>query len=291
MTVAVAEKSIEQFIARWQGLEGGRERSYSQMFLRELNQALRLDPPAPGDSRNQDYVFERTVTFREADGTASTGFIDLYKKGCFVLEAKQSRQKDGKKSIPGQADLFKAEEDITNLGRRTADRAWDVLMLNARRQAEDYAKALEPSEGWPPFLLVCDVGHCIEVYADFTGQGKNYQQFPDRNGFRIYLEELRDASIAARLRAIWSDPRSVDPAAQSAKVTREIAGRLAAVSKALEARKHNAEDVAFFLMRCLFTMFAEDVKLLPDGCFKRWLEAARDKTSKFKHELAQLWQA
>jgi len=291
MAVAAAETKIEAFIARWQGLQGGRERSNSQLFLTELARALGLDPPAPAHSASDDYVFERPVTFREPDGTASTGFIDLYKRGCFVLESKQSRQKGGKKSIPGQADLLKAEEDTAKLGRRTADRAWDVLMMNARRQAEDYAKALEPSHGWPPFLLVCDVGHCIEVYADFTGQGKNYQQFPDRNGFRIYLEELRDEAVRARLRAIWSEPRLLDPAAQSAKVTREIAGRLAAVSKALEARKHNAEDVALFLMRCLFTMFAEDVKLLPENCFKRWLEAARDKTSKFKHELAQLWQA
>jgi hypothetical protein len=289
--VAVTDRNIEQFIARWQGLEGGRERSNSQMFLRELTEALGLPPPAPGDSRNREYVFERTVTFREPDGTVSTGFIDLYKKGCFVLEAKQSRQKDGKKTVPGQADLLEAEEVAANLGRRTADRAWDVLMMNARRQAEDYAKALEPSEGWPPFLIVCDVGHCFEVFADFTGQGKNYQQFPDRNGFRIYLEELRDENVAQRLRAIWTDPRALDPAAQSAKVTREIAGRLAAVSKALEERKHDAEDVALFLMRCLFTMFAEDVKLLPEGCFKRWLEAARSNNARFKHELAQLWQA
>lgn len=196
--VAVADSNIEDFIARWQGLEGGRERANSQMFLRELTEALGLEPPAPGDSRNRDYVFERTVTFREPDGTTSTGFIDLYKKGCFVLEAKQSRQKDGKKSIPGQADLFRAEEVSANLGRRTADRAWDVLMLNARRQAADYAKALEPSEGWPPFLIVCDVGHCLEVYADFSGQGKNYQQFPDRNGFHLGLIGLSSGQSRSR---------------------------------------------------------------------------------------------
>jgi hypothetical protein len=47
------------------------------------------------------------------------------------------------------------------------------------------------SEGWPPFLIVCDVGHCFEIFADFTGQGKNYAQFPDRQGFHIYLEDLR----------------------------------------------------------------------------------------------------
>ncbi len=69
-------------------------------------------------------------------------------------------------------------------------------MLNAQRQAEEYARALPAGHGWPPFILVCDVGHCIEVYADFTGQGKNYAQFPDRQGFRIYLEDLRDAGDA-----------------------------------------------------------------------------------------------
>ena len=291
MVVVATDKSIETFIARWQGLQGGRERSNFPLFLVELADALGLERPEPYHAKKRSYAFERPVTFREPDGSTSTGSIDLYKKGCFVLEAKQSRQKDGKKTIPGQADLFTPTEDTSNLGRRTADRAWDVLMMNARRQAEDYAKALEPSEGWPPFLLVCDVGHCIEIYADFTGQGNNYQQFPDRNGFRIYLEELRNAKIAARLRAIWNDPRSLDPAGQSARVTREIASRLAIVSKRLEKDGHNAEDVAFFLMRCLFTMFAEDVKLLPDGCFKKWLKFARDNTSKFKHELAQLWQA
>ena len=44
-------------------------------------------------------------------------------------------------------------------------------------------------------------------------------------------------------------------------------------------------------MRCLFTMFAEDVKLLPEHCFRDWLETARDNTDKFPHELAPLWQA
>jgi hypothetical protein len=172
MTVATADKRIDTFISRWQGLQGGRERSNSQMFLSELAEALGLEKPAPSHEGNRAYSFERAITFRAADGSSSTGWIDLYKKGCFVLEAKQSRQKDGKKSIPGQSDLFKADEETANLGRRTADRAWDVLMLNARRQAEEYAKALEPSEGWPPFLLICDVGHCIEVLPISRGRKK-----------------------------------------------------------------------------------------------------------------------
>ena len=47
--------------------------------------------------------------------------------------------------------------------------------------------------------LIVDVGYCIEVYADFTGTGKAYVQFPDRSGFRIMLDDLRDAAILERL--------------------------------------------------------------------------------------------
>ncbi len=128
----------------------------------------------------------------------------------FVLEAKQSRR-PGTERPNKAASLTPSPKRAAPRGRRTASRAWDVLMLNARRQAEEYAKALPASEGWPPFLIVCDVGHCFEIYADFTGQGKNYAQFPDRQGFRIYLEELRQENIRERLRLIWLEPHKLDP--------------------------------------------------------------------------------
>lgn len=106
------------------------------------------------------------------------------------------------------------------------------------------------AHGWPPFILVCDVGHCIEVYADFSGQGKNYTQFPDRQGFRIFLEDLRKPEIRERLTRIWQEPQSLDPARVAARVTREIAERLAAVSKSLEAKKYPAEEVAHSCAAC-----------------------------------------
>jgi hypothetical protein len=164
-------------------------------------------------------------------------------------------------------------------------------MLNAKRQAEEYARALPPSHGWPPFILVCDVGHCIESYADFTGQGKNYTQFPDRQSFRIYLEDLRKVEVRERLKAIWLDPQSLDPTRTAAKVTREIAARLAAVSKALEEKKYPAEEVAQFLMRCLFTMFAASVKLLPEESFRDLLDDCRRDATKFVPLLTDLWRS
>jgi hypothetical protein len=245
------------------------------------------------------HAFERAVTFRELDGSTARGRIDLYKRGSFVLEAKQSRRPGGAKAIPEQGDLLAAEEVVAApRGRPDASRAWDVLMMSARRQAEDYAKALPPSEGWPPFLIVCDVGHCFEIYADFSGQGKNYAQFPDRQGFRIFLEELRKDDIRERLRLIWLDPHKLDPTKIAAKATREVAERLASVSKHLEDAKgkdgkmpYDPEAVALFLMRCLFTMFAEDVELLPKGSFRDVLRKCVDDPSLFPRLVGQLWEA
>jgi hypothetical protein len=284
--------SVETFIARWQGREGGQERANYALFLSELCDVLGVSRPDPASatSETNDYVFERAVDDPDLDGGVSHRRIDLYKRGSFVLEAKQSRQKGGKKEVLGQPDLF-ARPEPARRGARTASRAWDVLMLNARRQAEGYARALPVSHGWPPFILVCDVGHVFEVYADFSGQGKNYAQFPDRQSFRVYLEDLRDPDVRDRLVRIWTDPLSLDPAREAARVTRAIAERLAAVSKALEAEHHAPEDVAMFLMRCLFTMFAQSVGLLPNESFRHLLERCEQDPDRLVPMVGQLWEA
>jgi hypothetical protein len=283
--------AVEAFIARWRISEGAERAAYAQ-FLSEFCRLIGVEPPQPptSDSDAVTYRFEYPVRFPDGQGGSSTGRIDLYRKGAFVLEAKQSRLKgQAKEVLPAQGALPFAEPAGPR-GRRGADRAWDVLMLNARRQAEDYAKALPASHGWPPFLIVCDVGHCFEFYADFTGQGKNYVQFPDRQSYRVYLDDLRDAGLRQRLATIWSEPLSLDPARHAARVTRAIAERLAAVSRVLE-RAHDPEEVALFLMRCLFTMFAEDVGLIRKDAFKALLRECRDAPDSFLPLVSELWQA
>lgn len=163
-------------------------------------------------------------------------------------------------------------------GERDASRTWDLLMLNARRQARRAMGALPADHKWPPFILVCDVGHVIEVYADFSGQGRNYAQFLERQSFRIYLEDLRRPEIRERLAAIWTDPTHLDPACHTAWVTQTIAKRLSAIPKALEEQGHDAKDMAMFLMRCLFTMFAcsPGIELLPN-VFSRSAAASRER--------------
>ena len=83
-------QNISSFIDRWKAI-GAAERANYALFLTELCEVLgapRPEPTGPDDADNA-YVFERNPTFRHVDGTTSFGRIDLYKRGCFVLEAKQ----------------------------------------------------------------------------------------------------------------------------------------------------------------------------------------------------------
>ena len=271
---------VGEFVRRWSASSSA-ERANYQLFLSELCDALGVGRPEPTgaeEGRNQ-YVFEKTVTFRHGDGTTSHGRIDLYKRGCFVLEAKQG------------ADAQAASAIGAGVRRRgTAMRgtaAWDDAMLAARGQADSYVRAL-PDDN-PPFILVMDVGHMIEVYADFSRLGKTYTPFPDARSHRIYLTELADEKVRGQLAAIWTDPLSLDPSRRSARVTRQIAGQLAELAKSLEAAGHPAESVAHFLMRCLFTFFAEDVKLIPDHAFTELLKGLKGRAEQFPHLARTLW--
>lgn len=288
--VAPDALEVEAFIARWRMSEGA-ERASFPSFIGEFCELLRMERPQPptSDAEAVAYRFEYPVRLSGSDGSGTTGRIDLYRKRCFVAEAKQSRQRGQPKEILPAGD---PDDDAIGAprGRRGADRGLDVMMLNAKRQAEQYCRALPAAHGWPPFIILCDVGHCFEFYADFSGQGKNYAQFPDRHRFRVYLEDLRDPAIRAWIARIWSDPTSLDPSRQAALATRQIAQRLAQVSKALE-RRHDPEDVALFLMRCVFTMFAEDVRLIPADSFKRLLRECLEAPKSFKPLVEDLWRA
>jgi hypothetical protein len=118
---------------------------------------------------------------------------------------------------------------------------FDDALLRARGQAENYARALPADEGRPPFLVVVDVGNVIELYAEFSRSGATYVPFPDPRSHRIRLADLRDEAVRARLAAVWLDPLSLDPTRHAARVTREIAGHLAALAKLLEEAGHAPE--------------------------------------------------
>jgi hypothetical protein len=83
----IEPSKVDAFVERWTAREGGAERANYALFLVKLCDLIgvgRPDPAGPETERNQ-YVF---------DGSTSPGRIDLYKKGCFVLEAKQSKKRE-----------------------------------------------------------------------------------------------------------------------------------------------------------------------------------------------------
>jgi hypothetical protein len=281
---------IQDFIARWQN-SGAAERANYALFLTELCTLLGVPQPDPthADDADNAYVFERSVTFHHQDGTTSTGRIDLYKRGCFILEAKQGVEK--KEKTAALAAVTQASAKSAKKGtaiRGTA--AWDDAMLKAHGQAQQYARALPASEGRPPFLLIVDVGHSIELYSEFTRTGGAYVHFPHPTAHRILLADLAKPVVRETLELIWTDPLALDPSRRSARVTREIAEKLGSLAQLLERAGHRPEAVAAFLMRALFTMFAEDVGLLPKDSFLELLRSRRARLETFVPKVEELWE-
>ncbi len=276
----VDSAAAQDFIARWSGTTAS-ELATAQSFVIDLCALLGMAKPHP--TPEQDYMFERPVTFTHGDGSTSAGRIDCYRRGHFVLEAKKLKA-----------------------GSHT--KGFDDGLLRARSQGEAYARALPAHEGRPPFVLVVDVGTVIEVYAEFSKTGGTYTPYPDPRSHRLQLADLARPEVQDRLRRIWQDPDSLNPARISAQVTRDVAALLAQLAKSLEnggngveKYKQNQptsptsqarvapETVAAYLTRCLFSMFAEDVELLPKGSFQGLLQTHRDDPATLQHMLRILW--
>ena len=287
-------EDVDAFIAHWAGVPIS-ERAQYQTFIIQLCRII--GAPAPDDERmgHLDYCFERPVRFVHEDGVSHPGYIDCAKRGCFVLEAKQSlKRRDGGPLDPAvQLARF---VHPSRRGRAPSPEALDRLMRVAKRQAENYAKALDE---WPPFLIVVDVGRAIELWSDFARQGKAYTQFPDRATYRIELDQLRRAEVRERLRRVWTDPMSLDPAARVAEVTMDIAARLALLVRSIRQRQSQPADdqaaraaragrIALFVMQCIFAMFADSIGLIDARGFQCFLESYRGKADRF-HDAARVF--
>ncbi|MBN8459079.1 MAG: class I SAM-dependent DNA methyltransferase [Verrucomicrobia bacterium] len=286
-------EAIDAFIAKWSH-SGGHERGSGQYFLLDFCDLLGLEKPAaplPENALNA-YTFERRVERRKPDGTSSPNWIDLYKSAHFVLETKQGVNPRRDKSDPDQPLLpdLDTTPANTSLGHgQRGSATWDKSLDRAHSQAERYIHLLPASEGRPPFIIVCDVGHCFDIYAEFSGTGGQYEAFPTPRKRRIHLKDLHDPEIRELFRRIWTDPHSLDPSKHAAKVTRKVARTLADLAKSLEKDGHDPQVTAGFLQRCLFTMFAEDVELLPKNSFKNLLDKFRTDSSGLVTLLRALW--
>ncbi len=260
-------EDADAFIAHWSNVPIS-ERAQYQTFIIQLCRLI--GAPAPDDKQtgDLDYCFERPVRFVHDDGSSQPGYIDCAKRGCFVLEAKQSQKRRNGGPLDPVVQLALFAKPAAKARGPSPD-ALDRLMRGAKRQAENYAKALDE---WPPFLVVVDVGRSIELWSDFARQGKIYAPFPDRGSYRIGLDDLRDPEVRDRLLRVWTDPMSLDPAAKAAEVTTSISALLAWVVRSINRRRTvgldrvgvaaQSEKTALFIMQCIFAMFADSVELI-----------------------------
>ena len=255
------------FEALWKP-SGGAERANYGLFLQDLCDLIGVDRPNPTtDNPAQDtYVFERAVEFND-HGKKTTGRIDLYKRGCFVLETKQGTDTPDQQKTMDRADLGLPPEKRRKGHALRGTAKWGQMMETARQQALGYVRALPPDEPRPPFVLVVDVGYCIDVYSNFAGVGDQFVPFPDQTRFRLLLPKLAEEETREMLQLVFTNPRELDQSRRAARVTRELAEYLAKLSTQLERAGHAPDLVAQFLMRCLFTMFSEDVGLIPKTSF------------------------
>ena len=172
------------FIQRWQA-SGGSERANYASFLIELCELLGVTRPNPSSSSgNGTYVFEREVQEVFTDGTHTSRFLDLYRQGSFVLETKQGVEAEEASENAARSSTGKAPRKKRGHGVR-GTKTWDTSMVRAKEQAEAYVRFLPSSEGRPPFIMVVDVGHVIEVYSEFSRSGGTYLPFPDALNHRI----------------------------------------------------------------------------------------------------------
>jgi hypothetical protein len=193
------QKALEKLIADVKG-SGGSEMANAQIFVERLTRALGLPEPdfQTEETASADYVFERPVIFRHAGGTTSTGRIDCYKRDCFILEAKQSAKRQ--KARESEQLELAGVQTAQKLGHaKRGTKNWDKVMIAAKTQAEGYARALPDDHSYPPFVMVADIGNVIEVYADFSGQGRNYAHFPDRQSYRLSMDDLLEPEVQDRL--------------------------------------------------------------------------------------------
>ena len=148
----------------------------------------------------------------------------------------------------------------------------------AFNQLRQYALALEN----PPLLIVSDMAR-FRIYTNWTNSVSVRHEFA--------LEDLADAAVRDKLKWAMSDPERLRPGESRQALTERAATAFAALAQALRARGHDPQQVAHFVNRLVFCMFAEDVGLLPNDMFTRMLEHARRRPQDFAAMARELFGA
>ena len=149
---------------------------------------------------------------------------------------------------------------------------------NAYNQLLLYRDALAS----PPILVVCDLDRIV-IHTNFTKTVSVAHEIP--------LERLGEPRSLEILRAVFFDPEKLRPGKTSVAITQEAAQQFADMAESMRKRGLDSAEVAHFLDRVVFCLFAEDIGLLPNQIFTRITEKAGGDPTKFARFIAQLFEA
>ncbi len=150
------------------------------------------------------------------------------------------------------------------------DKAYDQLLL--------YRDALQN----PPLLIVSDINNIVIR--------TNYTNLPTRK-ITLTLDDLLSPESIKILKTVFFNPEQLKPQKTVESVTREAAAHFAKLAENLRKYGNNPQEIAHFLIRLLFCLFAEDIGLLPENLFPRLLEQTRRNSKDFSEVLRQLFRA
>ncbi|MBL9045130.1 MAG: class I SAM-dependent DNA methyltransferase [Myxococcales bacterium] len=253
--------AIEEFVAKTRQ-SGGGELANAQSIISDLCRLLHVPPPSLKQAQGDNsYCFEEDVKASRAHRR-----IDVYHRGHFVFEAKQGVDpKAAPDAIERGRDRSGHSQQVRGAGvRGTQD--WLESLRDGRYQAGRYAvHVTERRDPKPPFVIVADVGHCFWVWSSFSSDLRDdYGDFEPLGAFA--WADLGRPEVFHFLRQIWLDPQSLNEEARGQRITATIASHITDLAVRLEQR-FAPEAVGDFLMKCVFTMFAEDVGFLPGNLF------------------------
>ena len=150
------------------------------------------------------------------------------------------------------------------------DKAYDQLLR--------YRDALQN----PPVLVVSDINHIVIR--------TNYTSLPTRT-YTLSLEDLLKPESLQILKTVFFHPEQLKPKVTIEGVTREAAAKFAKLADNLRKYGNDSQEIAHFLIRLLFCLFAEDIGLLPEKLFPHLLEQTRRNSKDFSEVLRQLFRA
>ena len=164
----------------------------------------------------------------------------------------------------------------------------DMFAMEYKGKGKDLAAAYHQLLGYkdaldsPPILAVCDLNR-FEIHTSFTNTPSITYRF-----------DLDDIAIAPDeplriLRAMMTDPEELKPRGAAEELTAAAAGRFAELAQALRGRGEDPYQVARFLDRLLFLLFAEDTNVLPRGLLGRLMEATEANPDIFASQLSALF--